>query len=59
MYSVSTHVSGTHDLSIEPGFAVKNGGHLSIEQGGDGVIAAYVWGYLVPKGDVPATTPVG
>jgi hypothetical protein len=59
MYSVSTHEVGSHDVSIEPGFAIKNGGHLSVLQGGDGVYAVYVWGYLVPKGDVPATTPVG
>ncbi len=59
MYSASTGVLGSHDVSIEPGFVVGHSGFLTIKQGGDGVIAVYVWGYLVPKAAAPSTTPVG
>ena len=59
MYSAPTSVVGSHDVSLDPGFAVLHGGHLSILQGSDAVVSLYVWGYLAPNGDVPATTPVG
>jgi len=59
IYSVSTGVESSHDVVVEPGFAVAHGTSISLRMAGDGVVALYVWGYLVPKGDVPTTTPVG
>jgi len=59
VYSVSTGVEASHEVSIQPGFAVAHGGSLSLRMAGDAVVAVYVWGYLVPKADVPVTTPIG
>jgi hypothetical protein len=59
IYSVSTHVRGTHPESLDPGFAIAPGGQVSIKAFTSGMIVdAFVWGYFVPANDVPATTPI-
>jgi hypothetical protein len=59
LYSASTGVEASHDFTVDPGFAIAHGGSLSIRMAGDGVVAVYVWGYFVPKADVPITTSIG
>jgi hypothetical protein len=54
-----THNRGTNSVSIEPGFAIASGGKLSFQVGNDSVTAVSVWGYVVPKADVPSTTTIG
>src|SRR6266508_1080369 len=58
--STTTGNTGNRTMTLEPGFAIAPGGHMSMKLGTTGaVVAAYLFGYLVPAGDVPATTPIG
>ena len=57
--SAPTLDTGTHSVDLDPGFAIVPGGHISFLAAGTSTAAViYVYGYLVPKGDVPATTHV-
>jgi hypothetical protein len=59
MVSAPTSVIGDYSFPFEPGFAVGHGKHFSMKVVSAGAVAAvYVTGYLVPSGDVPATTPI-
>ena len=57
--SVSTLNPGSTTLNVEPGFAVAAGGKLSVRFATTSSTGLYLFGYLVPKGDVPSTTPLG
>ena len=58
IFSTSTRIPGIDTINLEPGFGVAAGGKLSIRNAGAGGVGVYVLGYFVPKGDVPATTPL-
>ncbi len=45
-------------VPIEPGFALAAGKKLSVTVANTAGIAVSIFGYLVPPGDVPATTPI-
>ncbi|MFL5798087.1 MAG: hypothetical protein ACJ77A_09160 [Actinomycetota bacterium] len=57
--SAPTQVASDYSIPIEPGFAVAPGRRFSMEVAAPGaVVDVYLYGYLVPAADVPATTPV-
>ena len=56
--SIPTKVVSAYSFAIEPGYAVAHGGHFGVKVIASGAIVnVHVLGYLVPSGDVPATTP--
>jgi hypothetical protein len=59
MFSTPTKVVGEYSLQFEPGFAMAHGKHFSLKVAATGaVVGVYVFGYVVPSGDVPSTTPI-
>jgi hypothetical protein len=57
--SAPTHVYGVNTIPVEPGFAVRAGGKISVLLAAPSTVATQVWGYLVPKAAATATTPIG
>jgi hypothetical protein len=49
---------GVTNLPVEPGFAIPPNGQFSAEAFGNVVADLFVFGYLVPAGDVHAATPI-
>jgi hypothetical protein len=59
MVSIPTKVVSDEAVAIEPGFGVAHNSHFGIKvAAGGSAVDVHVFGYLVPSGDVPSTTPV-
>jgi len=54
----ATDKNGVITFPIEPGFGMAHGGKMSVKVLNTVSVVVSVFGYVVPSGDVPITTPI-